>query len=86
MSHTPEMSAAIEDLERAIDAVIKLRGDDARYLTDWVVIAATQGFETQDTRYSRLVPGRSMPYHALLGLLTTGIDLLKEGDANDEGG
>jgi hypothetical protein len=67
------VTPAQRQLEEAIRAVIAEHKDDqGRVLTDWVVIAASQGYDADDgnsTAYNYLVPDGDVPHHRLIGLL-----------------
>ncbi|MER6844797.1 DUF7213 family protein [Streptomyces platensis] len=73
MSDSPELKAAYQRLEEAIDEVTRLEGFEG-VLVEWVIVAAAQRYDDDGdgiTQVGVLVPdgGGHVPYHRTMGLL-----------------
>jgi hypothetical protein len=93
---TPETRKAMENLHVAILDMLKAKGwqqvgseETPALLTDWVVIGALQGYDSEGDMKTAVVrlegPNEVMPWHGLLGLLRMGTLLAEEGFSGDDG-
>lgn len=89
---TPEETAAIEQLHQAIANLIRVRGwdnaaGDPLLLTEWLVIASQQGFDSEGESRSSCIrfegPGWQMPWTTTLGLLRIGTLMAEEAFRDD---
>lgn len=72
MSDHPELKAAYQRLEAAIDVVTRLEGFEG-VLVEWVIVAASQRYDDDGdgiTQVGIVVPDSGhVPYHRTMGLL-----------------
>lgn len=74
MARTEEQIASDNALEAAITENLQAYGllTEGWVLADWVICLSMEGFNAEAlgrTKYAHVIPGESLPYHRLLGLM-----------------
>ncbi|WP_330479930.1 hypothetical protein OG301_38995 (plasmid) [Streptomyces platensis] len=88
MSDSPELKAAYQRLEGAINEVTRLEGFKG-VLVEWVIVAASQRYDEDGdgiTQIGVLVPdgGGQVPYHRIMGLLDYALTRQRAEILNDD--
>lgn len=85
---TPELKAAYQRLETAIDEVARLESFEG-VMTEWVVVCASQRYADDGagvTQVGTLLPdgGGHVPYHRTMGLLDYALSRMRAEVARDD--